>query len=695
MAVDENKIKQKIELDGEKEYKQALNDAYRGLKTLRSELKAETAELGANATAQQKNEVRMKSLQKQIKEQEKIVRTYKKALEEVKEKYSDNEEEVAKWEQKLNNARATLANMKNDLEDVNGAFKEMQSDANMATVASRSVAESLQSIADVGGTVSDSIEGIFTGMLSFVKETITDIWAEVVDLAARSNGLVDLAGYWNTDVTTIQKYKGAVESVSGTLEDLSSIVTKINMGDSKKIAELTGVSKELYKDEWEYAMAVMGAMSRLDHEARNNAGIQIFGKQATKSFDLLNDWSNLLTELDKFDVTKGGFGLTSEELQQMSDLYDDVNKLHASWKSLKDMATVKLFGQLSMDLTGNAQAIVDGFLEYFNADSDQERDEALKKITDNIIEMFETAKQAILDGIALLDGIVEELKGSDNPAAQTIGGILGGLVDALKWLTEDNMRNVVTALEILAAFWLVGKGAQMAATIAGIVKNITLIKAFSGAGAAAGAAGAEAAAGAGAAGGLWAILKKAAPWAIGAGIVINDSLNNHGDENQWTEEEIEEIRKLNNWDPWENQVTYGLAKVDVTDEQRKAAEDFWDVYRQNPTDFSDEAWDAFESAFAGQEELFNKVNDLMDYLTQADRPDDWWTIEDLPANWWLHGNETGEGITNENLNAFNNLPGKMEKAVAKAVSGIRVEIDGQYAGRILAPYVSQEIATEV
>ena len=699
MAVDENKIKQKIELDGEKEYKQALKDANRELKTLRSELKAETAELGANATAQQKNEVRMKSLQKQIKEQEKIVQTYKKALDEVKEKYSDNEEEVAKWEQKLNNARATLANMKNDLEGVNGAFKEMQSDANMATVASRSVAESLQSVADVGGAVSDSIEGIFTGMLSFVKDTITDIWAEVVDLAARSNGLVDLAGYWNTDVTTIQKYKGAVESVSGTLEDLNSIVTKINAGDSKKITELTGISSAMYEDQWKYAMAVMSAMSQMDTKTRNNAAFEIFGgRQATKAFDLLNDWSNLLTELDKFDVTKGGFGLTSEELQQMSTLYDDVNKLQASWKSLKDMATVKLFGQLSMDLTGNAQAIVDGFLEYFNADSDQEREEALKKITDNIIEMFETAKQAILDGIALLDGIVEELKGSDNPAAQTIGGILGGLVDALKWLTEDNMRNVVTALEILAAFWLVGKGAQMAATIAGIVKNITLIKAFSGGGAAAGAAGA-AGAGAAGGGGLGALvgfaLKKALPVAMGAGWVINDSLNNHGDENQWTEEEIAEIAKANHFDLWQNQLEYGTAQIDVTDEQRKAAEAFWDVYRQNPTDFSDEDWDAFESAFAGQEELFDKLNDMMDELTQADRPDDWWTIEDLPANWWLHGNDNDDGITNENLSRFNNLPGEMKKAVKEGVSGIRVTLDGRAVGNIVAEYVSEAIAQQI
>ena len=49
MAADDSKIKQRIELEGEKEYNAALAEARRNLKTLRSELKAETAELGSNA----------------------------------------------------------------------------------------------------------------------------------------------------------------------------------------------------------------------------------------------------------------------------------------------------------------------------------------------------------------------------------------------------------------------------------------------------------------------------------------------------------------------------------------------------------------------------------------------------------------------------------------------------------------------
>ena len=773
----ENDIKTKIVLEGEKEYKQALKDANRELKTLKSELKAETAELGKNATAQEKNAVKVKNLQKQIAEQEKIVKTYRKALEEVKEKYGDNAEEVSKWEQKLNNARTTLANMKNDLEGVGDGFKAMQTDANMATVASKSAADAIGSLADIGGSISDSIEGIFTGMLTTVKGAISDIWADVVDLAARSNNLVDLAGFWNTDVTTIQKYAGAVEAASANLEDLSAIVTKINAGDMKKITELTGVSGANYKDQWEYAMAVMDAMSKMSKEERNAAGFEIFGgRQATKAFDLLNDWQTVLDNLDKFDATKGGYGLAEEELQNMSTLYDKINAVKASWQSLQDMATVKLFGSLSLDLTSNAQGILDGFLAYFNADSDQERDEAIKAIETNITDMFERIKKAIQDGIDLIDKIAEDMKGSENPTVQAIGNLMGGLADALQWFTKDNMENVLWSLGALATFWIAGKGLQFASTVAELATNIKALSLFKGLGSLGGLGGVGETIGASAGNTFLASLRAGLPAVLGVALITSgfmwalDQRKNHkeevrgteehleaqtGDANQLladyvaaqkkmaeidivnaTEEEVKALQSriertraallenengqkaLDAYSDWRQENSMGnmdwelpenmkpVAVVPayewekkpetqraITDEQMAAVEAFWDVLREKGADFTDEEWDAYEKAFQGQEELFDKIDDMMNYLIQTE--DNWRGIEDLPADWWLHGANQGEGITNENLSAFNSLPNKMEKAVARAVSGIRVSIDGRTAGQILAPYVSESIASNI
>ena len=71
----------------------------------------------------------------------------------------------------------------------------------------------------------------------------------------------------------------------------------------------------------------------------------------SEGIERLRDSANALTaqldNLDKFDATKGGYGLAEEELQNMSTLYDKINAVKASWQSLQDMATVKLFGSLT------------------------------------------------------------------------------------------------------------------------------------------------------------------------------------------------------------------------------------------------------------------------------------------------------------------------------------------------------------
>ena len=476
MAGKSNEIKQKIVLEGEKEYSSAIKTANRNLKTLQSALKAETAELGKNATEQQKAAVKSKNLQQQIAEQEKVVKTLREALKEAQKTYADNSDEIQRWEVKLNNARTTLANMKNSLTDAGGGFVQMTSDANAAVTAANSVADSLERMGKIGDSISGSIEKAFTGAIHAVGTAVSTVWGQITDLAARSNNLVDLAGYWNTDVTMIQKYSGAVQHASGNLEELNSLVTKINSVDGKKIAELTGVSGANYEDRWQYAMAVMDALSQMDTLSRNNAGFEIFGKGATKMFNLANDWAKVKEHLNDNDPSKGGYGLTEEQLQNMSDLYDKVNGLKASWQALKDMGTVELFGKLSMDLTGNAQAILDSLLKYFNAEDDSEREAALAEMEANIVAAFERVGKAIENGLAKLSEVAAKLSESDNPTVAAVGKIMGKLVEALQWLTEDNMKNAVSALEILAGFWIAGKGLTMISKVGQFTASLATLK---------------------------------------------------------------------------------------------------------------------------------------------------------------------------------------------------------------------------
>lgn len=725
-----NDIKQKIVLEGEKEYNRALTDAKRNLKTLRSELKAETAELGANATAQQKNETRIKSLQKQIKEQEKIVKTYQEALKEVKEKYSDNEDAIAKWEVKLNDARTSLASMKNELEGVGQGFKSIESSADMATVASKSVADTFGKLSEVGDAISSSLEGAFTNLISFVRETVGYVWGEITDLAARSNGLVDLAGYWNTDVITIQKYKGAVAAASGSLEDLNSIVTKINAGDSKKITELVGVSKENYKDDWEYAMAVMSEMAKIqDKSKRNEIGFELFGKGATKAFDLLNDWETVLANLDKYDPTKGGYGLTEEQLQEMSQLYDQINNLKESWQQLRDMVTEGLFGKLSIDLVGNAQAILDAILKYVNAEDQGERDAAIQEIKTNITAMFTAISEAFAAGIEILRQVADDLQNSGDPVAQAIGDVLDKLADALDWITiEENWEKIKAVFEGLIGFWVAAKIGTAIANVAEFASNLaTLKKGVSvfnptGTGGGTGTGTPTVTTGGGAFSGLWTGVTNAATGAAanaasfitrmggmagvfgvivdrvlnetnaGRGFVQNGFAGLFSGAKQDVEEKKAEIQRNASTfkEDWTNNV---LLKSWLWNGQNFL--DYWAGINQSLREAEQYAE---EQAQLEMEALETKKNEP----TEAWEFDESWGIDEIME--WVnnHSGNSGksdggnsgntDGLTSADAKSMTDAVNKMPNAVANSVSRITVQMDGATVGHLVAPYVSREIA---
>lgn len=739
-----NDINQRIVLTGEKEYNKALKEANRNLKTLKSELKAETAELGANATAQQKNEARVKSLQKQIKEQEKIVKTYKAALDEVKDKYSDNEDAIAKWEQKLNYARTSLANMKNELEGVGKSFKDVQGNADMAAVASRSVAESLGSLSEIGGAISDGIESAFMSMLETAKQAVSEIWSMIADTAAKANNWTDLASYYGTTADQIERMNKAVEWSQGNFGDFTNLLNQLAWGGKNtKITEWFGVSDANYEDKLEYAQAVleqMGNLYKTNPNKLENAMEDIFG--AKKSQQIMWFVSNLETindNLEEYD--KKGYGMGKDALSEMNDVWLELGRIEGKWEDMKQRFAAG-FGKTTLTIMANVEGSIDALNAYLNAGTPEEREQALKDIETNITDMFETAKKAIEGGIELLGKVAEDLKGSGNPTAQALGNILGNLVAVLEWFTEDHMNNVVQALNIFADFWLLGKGLQMASTIASLASNlktISLTKLISSGGL--GGLG-------GTGGGLTidavtsAITQSSGSFAtaivnaltstkglISVGImtmapVLVRLLSNRDDLIEKYTKELNEAFGTETIDKKvENAYKNGPAALrylvtgekpekkeeapkktetktealEMTQKQWEAANIFWDAWRKNAEGgFTDEEWEAYEKAFEGQEELFDKIDQLMNELKQAN-DDDWRSIEDLPSEWWQHqGGNSGntDGLTSVDAENMTGAVRQMPAAVAKALNGLSVRIDGQTAGYIVAPYVSQYIASQ-
>ena len=500
-------IKQTIKLAGEKEYSAALKAANTQLKTLRSALKAETAELGKNATAQEKDAVKTNNLKKQIQEQEKVVATLTKAFEEAKREYGDNEEVVAKWEQKLNNARATLAGMRNELEGLGDGVQDATKDLNMGVIATKSFADSLASVSSVAGSVADGIESIFSGVINAVSNTVRELWDIISDTAAKANNWTDLAGYYGSSAKEIQKWDHSIEAAGGSFDDFIQLVNTFAYGGKNKAIETWfGVSDANYTDMIQYTTAVLSAMHQM-RDARIKDGSwfdamnEIFGaKKSQKAEWFFGAWDDWFGKAEQWNGEGLNYGLSESELETMNQIKVDIEGIEERWEALKHEFAAG-FGEITGTLLINVSGGLDALNKFLKAETPEEREQALADLEKNVTEFFTKLVEAIRIGLEMLGKVGETLSGSDDSLTAGIGKAIIALRDVLEWIIKNPYR-IKQAIETIAEVWITGKGLEMANKIGELALNIKTIRGFMGAGGAASGAG-GAAAGGGASGGGW------------------------------------------------------------------------------------------------------------------------------------------------------------------------------------------------
>jgi len=774
-----DEIKQKIVLEGEKEYSAALKEANRNLKTLKSALKAESAELGSNASAQQKNEVKARTLKKQIAEQEKVVATLQSALKEVKDKYGDNADAVAKWEQKLNDARYDLANFNNELQkaeselanskdslkdsaDAYGDAADAATDYANATDAAGQVADAVtfQSVMNAADNLKDRL----VGAMNTIKELGKTAWDWMSDSGAWADELQTLSDQTGIDKQTLQGWRYASRFVDVEVETITKAYAKLtnrSKSVNKALKEI-GIKADAGVDAGTVFWEVIEAMEEMDDVARENTAKEFFGKSYQELMPLIKagreGWEGYIKE-----AQDAGYILSDEQVARLSQFDDARQQLEASFESLKLQVAEQLapaFEKVAQALTD----IVDKFIAWGKTEEGQAALKGLGEAIESIItsltgdidfnKIVGDAQKAIEGFTGALDWISKNWE-TVKAGVLGIGGVIGGLsvakdvlsalqlIKGIRWSTLPKAPSVPTGP--VASSPTTTPGAPGGGSIlpyVGVAAGATVLvnevaKAQSA------DAMEELAEKTG--------IKKAME-ALGfdteAEKVLNEvnkanGINTFGDvedkiANTPQEKNQEAMRFMFNSlfggnkpapepkpeiRPEDSQLLTGdenllqgtleeiraaqatveqaqaeaqaAREVSATPEMRQAAEQYWDALRswkngEPGSEFAlEDAFDALDAAFAGQEEELANLNTLMDKL-QGDT--DWVSTEDLP-DWWFTGPES---LTSTDIQGFVALPEQMEAAVARGaasgVNGLTITMDGYTVARIVAPLVSQMIA---
>ena len=114
----------RVGVTGENEFKKSISEINTHIKTLGTEMKAVTAEYGKNEKSIVGSIKQNKILKQEVASQKQVVKETAAALKSAEAEYGKNSKQVEAWRQKLNLAKASLSEMKDEQKAVKKEFKD-------------------------------------------------------------------------------------------------------------------------------------------------------------------------------------------------------------------------------------------------------------------------------------------------------------------------------------------------------------------------------------------------------------------------------------------------------------------------------------------------------------------------------------------------------------------------------------------
>lgn len=250
----------KIGIDGEAEFRKAIQDINMNLKTLGTEMQAVSSAFDKGDQSEEKMTATSEVLQKQIEQQKEKLEQCNIALQAAKDKYGENDTVTQKWQQTVNRATADLNNMERELGSVGenldetGEKSSRFGDLLKANLASEVIVAGVKALASAVVGVAKSIIGLDESTAEFreAQARITTAFEQTGKTAEQAKGAYTEFYKILGDTDTAAEATQLLSNLASSEEELSqwtTIATGVNarFGDSIPIEGLIEASNETAK----------------------------------------------------------------------------------------------------------------------------------------------------------------------------------------------------------------------------------------------------------------------------------------------------------------------------------------------------------------------------------------------------------------------------------------------------------------
>lgn len=230
----------RIGIDGESDYRKQINEIVQQQKTLNSEMQKAAAVFSKDADAKKKNAAQAKILTEQIDNQKNRIETLSKMYEESAKKTGDTSTATLKWKQALTEAETELANMQNQLSELNGP-SGIAGVGEAFQIAGQKISEVGKKITDVGKGLTTHV----TAPIMAVGAAAGVAWKEVDDAF---DNIIKKTGANGKDLEEMQTIvENLATTIPTSFEKASDAVGEVNTRFGLTGEELEKVSGEFIK----------------------------------------------------------------------------------------------------------------------------------------------------------------------------------------------------------------------------------------------------------------------------------------------------------------------------------------------------------------------------------------------------------------------------------------------------------------
>lgn len=368
----------KISVEGEKEYRQQMQNIIARQKEYAAELKSTTASMDENTSAEQRASAVAAVLRKQIAAQTDAMNAQKSMLLQATEKYGSASTQASAYRTAVYKTNAELETLKSRLRDAENGLGEFASKADDAKGSLDGLTNT-----DAGSGMFDGLQSAVTkgsiaaGLFSKVSSAIVAAGKQVVSTGVQYNA-------------QLEQYQTALTNMLGSEAEAVALLDEIKQDAAKtpfdtaglvKANELlisTGIDAESSRRTilalGDAVSATGGGNDELSRMAQNLQQIQNAGKATSADIKQF-----AYAGIDVYGILADYTGKTAEEVQKMTVTYDLLSNalisaadeggryfnsmstqsetLNGQWSTLKDNAT-QLAGLMTGDLTDGIKVVI-------------------------------------------------------------------------------------------------------------------------------------------------------------------------------------------------------------------------------------------------------------------------------------------------------------------------------------------------